>query len=326
MAVKLTKLPDAAPTQTPTIEDALIATDALATAEAGISTVLLFGSTARGEQVSSSDIDLVVVFDDLDYKKRLAIQHALEKIAGGAADFPVHVHVTDWPEWRHRSESMDTTFERAIQSEVLPLRERTPNEVNWSKEIGMPNTDYGEALLCLQSATMNLRTLLQNLSHTQREKTFHLRGDASNYSQELAWRLSDICHAAQMAIENSIKGFIHIFGEEPPVLHHKLPELAKQVSDKDTYNKILNALELLTGENISRWRVNSTYVRPFYQPATAEDSRAYISTAETMVQYLINSLGGQPDSGQQIAKAIDLLKDTQSLRAEKDLDILFTAD
>ena len=43
---------------------------AAALAEAGAGRVVLFGSVARGEADEHSDIDLMAVFDDLDYERR----------------------------------------------------------------------------------------------------------------------------------------------------------------------------------------------------------------------------------------------------------------
>ena len=51
------------------MDDARRAADELIAAGAG--RVLLFGSLARGEQRGASDIDLVAVYDDLDYAEGL---------------------------------------------------------------------------------------------------------------------------------------------------------------------------------------------------------------------------------------------------------------
>ena len=40
--------------------------------------VLLFGSAARGEATAESDVDLVVIFDDLDYRYRQEIEAKLQ--------------------------------------------------------------------------------------------------------------------------------------------------------------------------------------------------------------------------------------------------------
>ena len=76
------------------------AADALVAAGAG--KVLLFGSVARGEQCLHSDIDLVAIFDDLDYSRRFAVQSELEGRAKAACGHSVDLHVTDRPEWTRR--------------------------------------------------------------------------------------------------------------------------------------------------------------------------------------------------------------------------------
>ena len=54
--------------EVPTIEDARRAAEALAAA--GVGRVVLFGSVARGAATERSDIDLVAIYDDIDYNKR----------------------------------------------------------------------------------------------------------------------------------------------------------------------------------------------------------------------------------------------------------------
>ena len=52
----------------PTIDDAKAAGRALT--EVGAREVMVFGSVARGDAGPHSDIDLVAVFDDIDYRTR----------------------------------------------------------------------------------------------------------------------------------------------------------------------------------------------------------------------------------------------------------------
>ena len=51
-------------------------------ADAGVGRVLLFGSVARGEAHSHSDVDLMVIFDDLDYAVRHDLSMELGPLAG----------------------------------------------------------------------------------------------------------------------------------------------------------------------------------------------------------------------------------------------------
>ena len=50
---------------------------------------------ARGEQNCGSDIDLVAMFDDVDYRQRLSVAHDLRKAARQACGHRVEVLVTE---------------------------------------------------------------------------------------------------------------------------------------------------------------------------------------------------------------------------------------
>ena len=81
----------------PTVDDARRAGRALT--DAGAREVMVFGSVTKGEARPYSDIDLVVVLDDLDYRNRRDTAHALEDLAAGAVGRSVDVWLTDVPEW-----------------------------------------------------------------------------------------------------------------------------------------------------------------------------------------------------------------------------------
>ncbi|MXZ79706.1 MAG: nucleotidyltransferase domain-containing protein [Acidimicrobiia bacterium] len=66
--------------------------------EQGAGAVLVFGSVARGNAAASSDLDLVVVFDDLgDYSCRDHLRASLTETARHATTAPVDLWVTDRP-------------------------------------------------------------------------------------------------------------------------------------------------------------------------------------------------------------------------------------
>ena len=71
---------------------------AVALADAGVAKVVLFGSVARGDATERSDIDLMAIYDDLDYTARREIRRALKPLAETVAGHPVDVVVTDRPE------------------------------------------------------------------------------------------------------------------------------------------------------------------------------------------------------------------------------------
>ena len=128
----------------PTRDDARRAADELVAA--GASQVLLFGSVARGDARAESDIDLVAVFDDLDYTQRLSLKLSLRATAEAAAGWPVEVYVTDRAEWARRSCGVSASLEARIAPDAVTLVDCAGAAVRWDKGIGLPSTNISEAL------------------------------------------------------------------------------------------------------------------------------------------------------------------------------------
>ena len=102
----------------PTLADAERAAAALV--GAGVGRVVLFGSVARGDATERSDIDLVAIFDDLDYGERWERRCELMRLAADAAGHSVDVSVTDRAEWAMRTSRVRTSFEgRAARDGVV---------------------------------------------------------------------------------------------------------------------------------------------------------------------------------------------------------------
>ena len=62
----------------------------------GASAVLLFGSLAEGRAHAHSDLDLVAVFDDVDYDDRCPQSWRLACLCRSATNKEVDVFVADW--------------------------------------------------------------------------------------------------------------------------------------------------------------------------------------------------------------------------------------
>ena len=116
-------------------------------AAAGVGRVVLFGSVARGDADERSDIDLMAIYDDLDYGERWERRCELAGLAGRAVDFPVDVSVTDRAEWRMRTTRVSTSFEGRVARDGVVLVDRLPAvDVDWDKEMVTPDSDYEEAV------------------------------------------------------------------------------------------------------------------------------------------------------------------------------------
>ena len=120
--------------EAPTLRDARAAADALV-AE-GVCEVWLYGSVARGEMHRGSDIDLLAVFNDLDYRKRWRVARRLQGAAVDACGRGVEVLVTDRAEWRIQRERVTASFISAISCDLILLAcsPDPAGEVDWDKE------------------------------------------------------------------------------------------------------------------------------------------------------------------------------------------------
>ncbi|MCY4665766.1 MAG: nucleotidyltransferase domain-containing protein, partial [Acidimicrobiaceae bacterium] len=130
--------------QAPTVGEAQRAAECVAAAGAG--RVLLFGSVACGRATAGSDIDLVAIFDDIDYSQRHGIRSVLCEAAESVVAGPVEVFVTDRAEWRRRTQEVSASFEAGIASSVVVLVDRPAGAVRWDKEIGLADNNTDEAL------------------------------------------------------------------------------------------------------------------------------------------------------------------------------------
>ena len=234
---------------------------------AGASTVLLYGSVARGTQSPSSDIDLVAVFDDLDYSARWSRKVELTRLARLAAGRPVEVRVTDWPEWSHRSERLRTSFERGVAGDAVVLCESPNGSVNWAKEIGMPTSDTGDAALSLDHANDALRRIETALEPAPAERRALADGDADDYLSSVAVRLRAVCAESQTALETALKALVHVYGAEPPGRVHHLDELVAKLGGHRVQQA---AQELMVGLDLAEvtlWCQRGTYPGDF--PDTA---------------------------------------------------------
>ena len=140
----------------PTLEDARRAAQALV--DVGVGEVWLYGSVARGESEPGSDIDLVAVLDDLDYRRRVRVKGELQEVARSACGHRVEVLVTDRVEWRIQREQVTASFASAISYDIMLLAcgSNTGVEVDWGKDQVLPTSNDELALERLRGVLLNL--------------------------------------------------------------------------------------------------------------------------------------------------------------------------
>ncbi|MXZ31106.1 MAG: nucleotidyltransferase domain-containing protein [Acidimicrobiia bacterium] len=264
----------------PSVAAARLAADELAAAGAG--QVLLFGSVARGEGRPHSDIDLVAIFDDLDYSRRWNLRYELTRRAGAACGHSVDVHVTDRPEWARRVDQVSASFEARIAPDAMALIDRPAKSVNWHKEIGLPDTNDKEAEQRLDDARRELNRLRDCLQPTDWEARAAETGETAEHEQHQRDRLIDVCAKAAMAIEHSVKALTALDGR--PVRHlHNIAELLGGLPERKP--AVDRALASLTHEDVSMWRQAGTYAadRPKLTLAETADLARRLAAAACSV-------------------------------------------
>ena len=226
------------------------------------SAVLLYGSLARGTQGTDSDIDLVAVFDDLDYSTRWSRKVELTRLASRAAGRPVEVRVTDWPEWVQRSR-LHTSFERGIAGDAVVLCKAPNGSVNWNKEIGMPTSDTEDAAQSLDHTNDALRRIEAALEPAPGERRALADGDADDYLASVAVRLRAVCAESQTVLETALKALVHLYGTRPPGRIHRLDELLAELKGHKVRQAAEESLLGLDLAEVTIWRQRGTYPGDF---------------------------------------------------------------
>ena len=302
-----------------------------ALADAGVNCVLLYGSVARGDQAPGSDIDLLAVYDDLDYTQRPKLRDRLEKLASQAAGFDVQVSPTDRPEWRHRSELMRTTFERGVAAEIVILFDHEPVDVTWNKQIGLPSMDIQEAIKSLWNAHGSLSTLERALPATpieRRKLAAHYTGDSPLHRS----RYARISGAGYDAIEHALRALIHATGDTPvadlrrqsDLQRHRVHKMVDYIRDESRRRAehILDSIAADTG-NIPNFHSAGNYLAEVRDPVdarypTMEKAESITQAALDMTRLAITTIQETiaQDGPYLSPEYLQMITDTQDQQAE----------
>ncbi len=274
--------------------------------------ILLFGSVAKGDPSLGSDIDLVLVFDDLgDYSECRAIvqqaQEAVEQATGLASD----IRVTDRPEWEIRSKRCRSTFEAHIAAHAVTLSSRPPKTaINWHKEIGMAPSDEQQAADSLENTTNALNDLLPALRPYQHESDALLAGDIKYADSMERSRLLNLCGQAQLVMETALKALIHALKGPHPEHTHSIGGLLRVAAgqlEHPTASRLAATLGPITPGEASVWRETGTYpadrrVQGDPEEATPEFAAHMAIAAAGMARVCINlitdELGAPPPAAE----------------------------
>ena len=232
---------------------------------AGAGQVWLFGSLARGEEQAYSDIDLVAVFDDFDYRDRWRIKTELKKAASAAAGRPVDVMVTDRPEWRIQRQRVSASFAAAIADDLTLLADRPPAaRVDWDKEQSMAASNEQLAAQRIDDVVGQLAKILGGLHPTPSEVT---AADRAEREWLVGGRMIGLCEASHLAIEASLKAVGTLTGVQAKLLHQHDVETIADALPREERDAMLALMATAPGlvktpGYITMWRTKGTYTSP----------------------------------------------------------------
>lgn len=326
-------------THVPTLEDAQAAAEIVAAS--GATRVLLFGSLARGEAHEFSDIDLVAMFDDIDYSKRKEIEEGLKEQIKDRVGVDNDVIVTDRPEWKARAEGdIPTCFEADISLHAVPLIDKPPSEpINWEKPMSLPVSRVSESSNRINEIShhwVNISKDSKTANDEERREWLDNR-DHNLYLFERDWRFRDVCGESHLVIEGCLKLLLSLYCVKPPrnILSHNTFDLTNMLRHcaPEQADTIEGLRGTMSHKEISFWHVARNYervgeedVREF--EATKERTAALIHVAERMTSHALaehKKVAGAKNCGNRFYKA-QRISAAVALRINKDGDGLDPPD
>ena len=226
--------------------------------------IMLFGSVARGEANNDSDIDLIVLVDDLgdyaltDHGGRRKLEDHMETHAETAVPHSVDVHITDPREWTVRAQEVTASFEASLASDLITLVDRPAiKPPDWSKPMSKPATNLEEASAKFDNISDHLSQLCDRMLPSALER---IAEEDWMRERELKNRRRFACGHAADAIEMSVKTVMALQGVSPPHIHN-LEKLINQIPSKSHRTQITAILTKsgITLKQISAWHVKANY-------------------------------------------------------------------
>ena len=281
-------------------------------ADAGAGRVLLFGSVARGEAHLHSDIDLMVIYDNLDYAVRQDLTMELERLARAEVDCPVDVHLTDRPEWKMRTEQVVTSFESRVKGQALVMVDEPPGEVDWDKETVMPASDYEEAVERLRHVANALVGVQGSLVPTFYQRLMVEEGNEMEAFAEYEQRLALGCAAGHLAVETAVKSLIHLSSSPAGrPWGHDIEELVDQLQEPHK-GEIDTRLVGVGVKNLQRWQQQARYER--FVTATPEVFSAITEAACAVALYTADQFEPGLDIATRVRRKVSIIEGEMARR------------
>jgi len=288
----------------PTLEDARTAGRALTAA--GAREVLAYGSVVAGSADPVSDIDLVAIFDDVDYKNRWQLRLDLMDMAGDACGHYVTVWVTDAAEWAAQNK-MASSFAAAIRDDlvVVAAGQRDDRAVVWNKPQALPDTDIEAAYHHLEQAHRRL-------------------GVISRRSQQHddPWRHCTQSEGAAAVIAEALRALGAATQADARALYSRdIATVVAHLPGEDQTTVRVRFGDRVTFDEVTMWRASRRSFGKEYRwwrmmpeaekIATAESAAALVEAAMDILEYAsdkIADLHGRRKANDRITRALQVTR------------------
>lgn len=325
----------------PTLEDARVAARAVADQVPGVVRVGVFGSVARGEATCDSDIDLLVVLEDLEYENRARIAGGdLYRVASRVTECPVGIVVTDVHEWAVRSQ-LATCFETSIADDLVMFYQSSKRvNVNREKPMDRPTSDLDEAYVRLGEAADAYEGAISAYIPNHYEREAYQDDDTMMHGIYQFNRYRRLVVQMDLVLETSLKSLHHALGDTPPRNTHKLAVLLDELPDTSETRQVQSIVSNLRvdelppevhGDNdvdevYTNWRIHGSYDMRNAAADYLPSSRvvAYIDVADQVTEILLDVLATRSPDGvlkscPDVTKHSAIYKNMRQLREQYDL-------
>ena len=218
----------APPQPVPTIDDARAVAEALMSFEQ-VCEVAVFGSVARAAARPDSDLDLLVVCDDIDYgAQRAALAVRMREIAASVVRWPLDLLVTDraaWAAWT----GLPSTSEAVIAEDAITLQQR-PATGPVSRKIVPMSTAAENAASSLERVTSRLRAALQVCAASTEEKQARRAGDEAELNDARMSRWCNTLTECDMVLEHALTSINHSLGGKGAGKTHHLAAIFREAA------------------------------------------------------------------------------------------------
>lgn len=325
----------------PTLEDARVAAQAVADQVSGVVQIGVFGSVARGEATCDSDIDLLVILEDLEYENRARIAGGdLYRAASRATECPVGIVVTDVHEWAVRSQ-LATCFETSIADDLVMFYQSSKRvNVNREKPMDRPTSDLDEAYVRLGEAADAYDGAVSVYIPNDHEREADQENDTMLHGVYQFNRYRRLVVQMDLVLETSLKALQHALGDTPPRHSHKLAVLLDNLPDTSEARQVKAIVSNLRVDKLppeirvdadvdevyTNWRIHGSY--DMRDPAAdyLPSSRviAYMDAADRVTEILLDVLasrspGGVLKSCPDVTKHSAIYKSMHQMRNQHDL-------